>query len=168
MVFAVRYAVVWGVRPGDSWHANTPRHGGLVNRVSSNSNETMSCVACHATHFPLRAELTAKQNGYEINKRAAVQFLTERFYNSPRPFYGYPEASWTRVISASANVMSRMAGLLNIYENEVTGEKHTEYLKGVVNYLKLYYKGGSRNTSAITLRWAACLIHRTNDAGYCA
>ena len=138
---AVRAGMDYIVSAGDSWHANTPRHGGLVNRVSSNSNETMSCVACHATHFPLRAELTAKQNGYEINKRAAVQFLTERFYNSPRPFYGYPEASWTRVISASANVMSRMAGLLNIYENEVTGEKHTEYLKGVVNYLKLYYKG---------------------------
>ena len=40
-----------------------------------------------------------------------LQFLTERFYNSPRPFYGYPEASWTRVISASANVMSRISVL---------------------------------------------------------
>ncbi len=138
---AVRAGMDFIVSAGDSWHANTPRHGGIVNRVSSNHNETMGCVACHATHFPLRAELTAKQNGYAINKRSAVQFLTERFYNSPRPFYGFPDANWTRVISASANVMSRMAALLNIYENEVTGERHTEYLKGVVNYLKLYYKG---------------------------
>ena len=138
---AVRAGMDFIVSAGDSWHANTPRHGGIVNRVSNTHNETMGCVACHATHFPLRAELTAKQNGYAINKRAAVQFLTERFYNTTRPFYGYPEASWTRVISASANVLSRMAGLLNIYETEVTGERHTEYLKGVVNYLKLYYKG---------------------------
>lgn len=138
---AVRAGMDYIVSAGDSWHANTPRHGGIVNRVSSNHNETLGCVACHATHFPLRAELTAKQNGYAINKRAAVQFLTERFYNTTRPFYGHPEASWTRVISASANVLSRMAGLLNLYETEVTGERHTEYLKGVVNYLKLYYKG---------------------------
>lgn len=138
---AVRAGMDFIVSAGDSWHANTPRHGGIVNRVSNNHNETMGCVACHATHFPLRAELTAKQNGYAIQKRAAVQFLTERFYNTTRPFYGHPEASWTRVISASANVLSRMAALLNLYETEVTGERHTEYLKGVVNYLKLYYKG---------------------------
>jgi hypothetical protein len=138
---AVRAGMDFIVSAGDSWHANTPRHGGIVNRVSNNHNETQGCVACHATHFPLRAELTAKQNGYAIQKRAAVQFLTERFYNTTRPFYGHPEASWTRVISASANVLSRMAALLNIYETEVTGERHTEYLKGVVNYLKLYYKG---------------------------
>lgn len=138
---AVRAGMDFIVSAGDSWHANTPRHGGIVNRVSNNHNETLGCVACHATHFPLRAELTAKQNGYAIQKRAAVQFLTERFYNTTRPFYGHPEASWTRVISASANVLSRMAALLNLYETEVTGERHTEYLKGVVNYLKLYYKG---------------------------
>ncbi|HEX4948407.1 MAG TPA: HEAT repeat domain-containing protein, partial [Blastocatellia bacterium] len=138
---AVRAGMDFIVSAGDSWHANTPRHGGIVNRVSNNHNETLGCVACHATHFPLRAELTAKANGYTIQKRAAVQFLTERFYNTTRPFYGHPEASWTRVISASANVLSRMAALLNIYETEVTGERHTDYLKGVVNYLKLYYKG---------------------------
>ena len=120
---AVRAGMDFIVSAGDSWHANTPRHGGIVNRVSSNHNETLGCVACHATHFPLRAELTAKQNGYTIQKRAAVQFLTERFYNTTRPFYGFPEASWTRVISASANVLSRMAALLNIYETEVTGER---------------------------------------------
>lgn len=138
---AVRAGMDYIVSAGDSWHANTPRHGGLVNRVSSNHNETMGCVACHATHFPLRAEMTARANGYTINKRSAVQFMMERFYNSPRPFYGFPEANWTRVISASANVMSRMAGLLNLYETEITGERRTDYLKGVVNYLKIYYKG---------------------------
>ncbi|MFN0085133.1 MAG: hypothetical protein ACKVX9_07075 [Blastocatellia bacterium] len=138
---AVRAGMDYIISAGDSWHANTPRHGGIVNRVSSSHNETMGCVACHATHFPLRAELTARANGYTINKRSAVQFMTERFYNSPRPFYGFPEASWTRVISASANVMSRMAGLVNLYETEVTGERRTDYLKGVVNYLKIYYKG---------------------------
>ena len=138
---AVRAGMDFIVGAGDSWHANTPRHGGLVNRVSSNHNETMGCVACHATHFPLRAEMTARANGYAIHKRSAVQFMMERFYNSPRPFYGFPEANWTRVISASANVMSRMAGLLNLYETSITGEPRAEYLKGVVNYLKIYYKG---------------------------
>ncbi|MDX2034021.1 MAG: hypothetical protein SF339_25330 [Blastocatellia bacterium] len=138
---AVRAGMDYIVSAGDSWHANTPRHGGLVNRVSTNHNETMGCVACHATHFPLRAEMTARANGYAIHKRSAVQFMMERFYNSPRPFYGFPEADWTRVISASANVMSRMEGLLNLYETEITGERRTDYLKGVVNYLKIYYKG---------------------------
>lgn len=138
---AVRAGMDYVISAGDSWHANTPRHGGIVSRVSSSHAETQLCIACHATHFPTRAELTAKQNGYAVMKRSSLQFLTERLANNPRPFYGFPEASWTRVISASANVMSRLATLVNIHEDEFNQPKNIALLRGVGNYLKIYYKG---------------------------
>jgi HEAT repeat protein len=138
---AVRAGMDYLISAGDSWHANTPRHGGVVNRVSSVHFETQLCVACHATHFTTRGELTAKQNGYAVNKRSSLQFLTERLANNPLPFYGHPDAYWTRVISASANVMSRLASLVDQYDGEFTGEKRLSLLKGVAGYLKLYYKG---------------------------
>jgi hypothetical protein len=138
---AIRAGMDYLVSAGDSWHANTPRHGGAVNRVSSVHFETQLCVACHATHFTTRGELTAKQNGYAVNKRASLQFLTERLANNPLPFYGHKDAYWTRVISASANVMSRLASLVDQYDSEFTGEKRLSLLKGVAGYLKIYYKG---------------------------
>ncbi|MBA3440696.1 MAG: HEAT repeat domain-containing protein [Pyrinomonadaceae bacterium] len=138
---AVRAGMDYLVSAGDSWHANTPRHGGIVNRVSSNHHETQTCIACHATHFTTRGELTAKQNGYAVNKRSSLQFLTERLANNPRPFYGHPEAYWTNVISASANVMSRLAALVNQFDQEFTGEHRLSLLKGVAGYLKIYYRG---------------------------
>ena len=138
---AVRAGMDYLVSAGDSWHANTPRHGGIVSRVSSVHFETQLCIACHATHFTTRGELTAKQNGYAVNKRSSLQFLTERLANNPLPFYGHKDAYWTRVISASANVMSRLAALVNQYDSEFTGEKRLSLLKGVAGYLKIYYKG---------------------------
>lgn len=138
---AVRAGMDYLVSAGDSWHANTPRHGGIVNRVSSVHAETTTCIACHATHFTTRAELIARQNGYPVLKRAPLQFLTERLYNNPRPFYGHPEASWSRVISAAANVLSRLASILNMYETELSGERRLALLEGVGGYLKIYYKG---------------------------
>jgi HEAT repeat protein/squalene-hopene cyclase-like protein len=138
---AVRAGMDYLVSAGDSWHANTPRHGGIVNRVSSVHFETQLCVACHATHFTTRGELTAKQNGYAVNKRSSLQFLTERLANNPLPFYGHKDAYWTRVISAPANVLSRLAALVDQYDSEFTGEKRLSLLKGVAGYLKIYYKG---------------------------
>ncbi|HKQ72860.1 MAG TPA: HEAT repeat domain-containing protein [Blastocatellia bacterium] len=138
---AVRAGMDYLLSAGDSWHANTPRHGGIVNRVSSAHFETQLCVACHATHFTTRGELTAKQNGYAVNKRWSLQFLTERLANNPLPFYGHKDAYWTRVISAPANVMSRLAALVNQYDGEFTGEKRLSLLNGVAAYLKIYYKG---------------------------
>jgi HEAT repeat protein len=138
---AVRSGMDYLASAGDSWHANTPRHGGIVNRVSNNHFETQLCIACHATHFTTRGELTAKQNGYPVNKRWALQFLTERLANNPLPFYGHREAYWTRVISASANVMSRLASLVNQYDDEFTAEKRLSLLRGVAGYLKIYYRG---------------------------
>ncbi|HEV2668266.1 MAG TPA: HEAT repeat domain-containing protein, partial [Blastocatellia bacterium] len=138
---AVRAGMDYLVSAGDSWHANTPRHGGIVNRVSSVHFETQLCVACHATHFTTRGELTAKQNGYAVNKRSSLQFLTERLANNPIPFYGHKDAYWTRVISAPANVLSRLAALVDQYDGEFTGEKRLSPLKGVAGYLKIYYRG---------------------------
>ncbi len=138
---AVRAGMDYLASAGDSWHANTPRHGGIVNRVSNTHHETQLCIACHATHFTTRGELTANQNGYAVNKRSSLQFLTERLANNPRPFYGYPDAYWTNVISASANVMSRLAVLVHQYDQAFTGEKRLSLLKGVAGYLKIYYRG---------------------------
>ena len=104
---AVRTAVDYILGAGDSWHANTPRRGGVFDRVASVHQETSLCVACHATHFSQRAQLYAARNGYPVVQRQQLQFLTERFYNNPRPFYGFEEqgAVWARVISAPANVL---------------------------------------------------------------
>jgi hypothetical protein len=44
------------------------------------------------------------------------------------------------VISASANVMSRLAILVNQFDDEFTGEKRLSLLRGVAGYLKIYYR----------------------------
>ncbi|HWQ32167.1 MAG TPA: HEAT repeat domain-containing protein [Blastocatellia bacterium] len=177
---AVRAGMDYLVSAGDSWHANTPRHGGIVSRVSSTHHETQLCVACHATHFTTRGELTAARNGYPVLKRSSLQFLVERLANNPRPFYGHPEASWTNVISASANVMSRLAALVNDYDQQFTGERRLSLLKGVAGYLKIYYRGRTElppdesngNTPLVStyeVAWYSWkvfneLAERTNDA----
>ena len=140
---AVRTALDYILAAGDSWHANTPRRGGVLDRVSNVHQETSLCVACHATHFPLRAQLYATRNGYAVVQRQQVQFLTERFYNNPRPFYGFEEqgASWARMISAPANVLGRMSHLTEIFENQISLEKRPAYHDAIVKYLNLYYAG---------------------------
>ena len=67
--------------------------------------------------FPLRAQMYATRNGYPVVQRQQLQFLTERFYNNPRPFYGFEEqgAVWARMISAPANVLGRMSHLMAIF-----------------------------------------------------
>ncbi|MEO8129450.1 MAG: HEAT repeat domain-containing protein [Bryobacteraceae bacterium] len=140
---AVRTAVDYIIAAGDSWHANTPRRGGVYDRIANVHQETSLCVACHATHFPLRAQVYAIRNGYPVQFRQQLQFLAERFYNNPRPFYGFEEqgAVWARVISAPANVLGRMGYLNSIFEREVTGERREEFHRGIREYLKLYYNG---------------------------
>ena len=137
---AVRAGVDYAVNAGDSWHANIPRMGGVQNRVLSLHAETMQCIACHPTHFPMRGQVVAVANGYPVKQRPAVKFLTERLCNNPRPFYGHEGATWGRMISASANVMSRLAYILTLHEHLVTGERRTACLEGVGGYLMLYYK----------------------------
>jgi len=140
---AVRTALDYILAAGDSWHANTPRRGGILDRVASVHQETSLCVACHTTHFPLRAQLYAARNGYPVNERQQLQFLCERFYNNPRPFYGFEHegAVWARVISAPANVLGRMSHLLDIFEQQISGVRHETFHRGVAEYLKLYYAG---------------------------
>jgi hypothetical protein len=140
---AVRTAVDYILAGGDSWHANTPRRGGVFDRISSVHQETSLCVGCHTTHFPLRGALYALRDGYAPVQREELQFLTERFYNNPRPLYGFEEqgAVWARVISAPANVLGRMSHLLSIYEDQITGAPRAGYREGVQKYLSLYYSG---------------------------
>ena len=140
---AVRTALDYILAAGDSWHANTPRRGGILDRVSTPHQETSLCVGCHTTHFPQRAQLYALRNGYPVVEREQLKFLSERFYNNPRPFYGFEEqgAVWSRVISAPANVLGRMSHLMSLYEDQITGARRPNYHEGIVEYLKLYYSG---------------------------
>jgi hypothetical protein len=140
---AVRTALDYILAAGDSWHANTPRRGGVLDRVSSVHQETSLCVGCHATHFPQRAQLYAARNGYPVVQRQQLQFLSERFYNNPRPFYGFEEqgATWARMISAAANVLGRMSHLMDLFEDQVTGETRASFHNGIAGYLNLYYAG---------------------------
>ena len=140
---AVRTALDYVMGSGDSWHANTPRRGGILDRTEAVHQETSLCVACHATHFPLRAQLYATRQGYPVVQRQQVQFLTERFYNNPRPFYGFEQegVNWARMISAAANVLGRMSHLLGIYEENITGERRASFHDGVTGYLDIYYAG---------------------------
>ena len=140
---AVRTGLDYILAAGDSWHANTPRRGGILNRVASVHQETSLCVACHPTHFSQRAQLYALRNGYPVIQRQQLQFLSERFYNNPRPFYGFEEqgATWARMISAAANVLGRMSHLMGIFEDQVTGETRPAFHRGIGEYLKLYYAG---------------------------
>ncbi len=143
---AVRAGIDYLLGAGDSWHANTPRRGGIWDRVANVHQETSLCVACHPTHFTMRAALYAKRNGYPIHQRDQLQFLAERFYNNPRPLYGFESdgAVWSRVISAPANVLGRMSHLLDVYEREVSGERRASFHEGVAKYLRLYYQGRTK------------------------
>jgi len=139
---AVRTAIDYALGAGDSWHANTPRRGGVYDRVSSVHQETSLCVACHVTHFSQRAQLYALRQGYPIHQRQQLQFMTERFYNNPRPLYGFEEqgAVWARVISAPANVLGRMSHLLDLFEQQTGADRREQFHRGVREYLQLYYQ----------------------------
>jgi hypothetical protein len=138
---AVRTAVDYILGAGDSWFANTPRRGGVVNRVESTHQETSLCVACHPSHFSQRAAVYAAANGYPVHQRQQLQFLSERFYNNPRPFYGFEQegAVWSRVISAAANVLSRMSLITSMFETQISGEPRESYHQAITKYLNLYY-----------------------------
>jgi HEAT repeats len=140
---AVRTAVDYILAAGDSWFANTPRRGGRLNRIASVHQETSLCVACHVSHFSQRAQLYAAVNGYPVVQRQQLKFLSDRFYNNPRPFYGFEQegAVWARVISAPANVLSRMSHLMDVFETQVSHEPQPRYHRGVDAYLNLYYAG---------------------------
>jgi hypothetical protein len=140
---AVRTAVDYILAAGDSWFANTPRRGGRLDRVASVHQETSLCVACHVSHFSQRAQLYAAVNGYPVVQRQELKFLSDRFYNNPRPFYGFEQdgAVWSRVISAPANVLSRMSHLMDVFESQVSREPQPAYHRGIGAYLNLYYAG---------------------------
>ena len=140
---AVRAAVDYIIGAGDSWFANTPRRGGAFDRVAGVHQETSLCVACHASHFSQRAQLYSIANGYPLVQHQQLQFLEERFYNNPRPFYGFEKqgAVWARVISAPANVLSRMSVLTNLFEENVSGVERPSWHNDIAAYLKLYYAG---------------------------
>jgi HEAT repeat protein len=140
---AVRAADDYILGAGDSWFANTPRRGGIINRVESVHQETSLCVGCHPSHFSQRAAVYAAANGYPVHQRQQLLFLSERFYNNPRPFYGFENegAVWARVISAPANVLSRMSLITNLFETQISGEPRKPYHDAINKYLDLYYAG---------------------------
>jgi hypothetical protein len=138
---AVRTAMDYIVRKGDSWHANVPRRGAVVLRNSNPLQETRLCVACHPTHFSTRAELIAVDNGYPVRARSSLEFLVERLQNNPRPIYGKPEASWARMIHAPGNVLSRIAYITDKYNRNLAHERREELFRGIAAYLEMYWPG---------------------------
>jgi hypothetical protein len=136
---AVRAGMDYLVKKGDSWHANTPRRGHIALRTTSPLQETSLCIACHPTHFTTRGELIAVENGYPVKERPALQFLTERLYQNPRPIYGLPDASWVRMISAPGNVLSRLAYMEILFERNVSEETRPALLESIGNYLERYW-----------------------------
>jgi HEAT repeat protein len=139
---AVRTAMDYIVRKGDSWHANVPRKGAVALRTSNPLQETRLCIACHPTHFSTRSELIAADNGYPVRARASLQFLIERLYNNPRPVYGKTDASWARMIHAPGNVLSRLAYLTDKFDRNFTpGERREELYRGIAAYLEMYWPG---------------------------
>ena len=141
---AVRVAQDYVLLKGESWHANTPRTGAVANRWRNVHAETAQCIACHPTQFATRGALVSIVNGYRLRRREQLDFLADRLYNNPRPFYGFPDAAWTRVISAAANSLSRPSVTLRWFEDYVSGRPVEAFHRSVAEFLRLYYDGRSR------------------------
>ena len=140
---ALRSALDYLTLKGDSWHANTPRSGAVDHRVRNLHAETAQCSACHTTHFPAHAQLVGAANGYPVRQRAALEFLSARLYNSPRPLYGHPQAVWGRTSGATAGALSRLSVILDLYEKQVSFGEGLEPHRSVAEFLKLHYQGRS-------------------------
>ncbi|HEU5115170.1 MAG TPA: HEAT repeat domain-containing protein, partial [Isosphaeraceae bacterium] len=140
---AIRSAMDFQLAAGDSWHANTPRHGHPMDRVANPHHETSTCLGCHATHFTTQSALEAVADGYKVEQPFALRFLVDRLANNPVPFYGHDDALWARMIPAPANVMGRLSTIVMDSEDLVTGVRtqHNNMHRGVSNFLGLYYDG---------------------------
>ena len=138
---AIRTAMDYIVRKGDSWHANVPRNGYVALRTTNPVQETRLCIACHPTHFSTRAEMVAFENGYPVRARSSLQFLIERLSNNPRPLYGKTGASWARMIHAPGNVLSRLAYIVDKFDRSISGERRDELYRGIGEYLEMYWAG---------------------------
>lgn len=137
---AVRTGMDFLINMGDSWHANTPRRGGIALRNSMPHAETQLCIACHPTQFPTRAYLMGVQNGYPVTQRHALKFLTERIYNNPRPLYGHEGANWVRVIYSARTVASRLPYLMHLFETLVSHEpSRPNFNEGYGRFLNIHY-----------------------------
>ena len=138
---AIRTAMDYIVRKGDSWHANVPRNGYVALRTTNPVQETRLCIACHPTHFSTRSEMIAFENGYPVRARTSLQFLIERLSNNPRPLYGKTDASWARMIHAPGNVLSRLAYIVDKFDRSISGERRDELYRGIGEYLEMYWAG---------------------------
>jgi HEAT repeat protein len=138
---AIRSAMDFQLLAGDSWHANTPRHGHTLDRVSNFHHETSTCIACHPTHFTTQSALAALKSGYKVEQPFALQFLTERLANNPVPFFGYPNAVWARMIPAPANVLGRLSTMVMDFEDLTASPHRDNTHRAIGEFLKLYYDG---------------------------
>ncbi|MCB1019770.1 MAG: HEAT repeat domain-containing protein [Acidobacteria bacterium] len=138
---AVRVAMDYIVRKGDSWHANVPRRGMSALRTANVVQETKLCIACHPTHFSTRSEMIAVENGYPVQAQESLRFLVERLMQNPRPIYGHTDASWARMIHAPGNVLTRLAYIANKYEQNLVHERRDELYRGVAEFMELYWPG---------------------------
>lgn len=138
---AIRVAMDFQLAAGDSWHANTPRHGHPMDRVANPHHETSTCIACHPTHFTTQSAMEAVRDGYKVGQPFALKFLTDRLANNPVPFHGHEKAVWARMIPAPANVLGRLSTITMDFENIVADHPRNNLHASIAEFLKLYYDG---------------------------
>ena len=115
---AVRTALDFIIGAGDSWHANTPRRGGILDRVSSVHQETSLCVGvprrrtfrCAPRCMPRATAIPSCSASRCSFSPSGSTTIRARSMASKQQ-----GAVWARVISAPANVLGRMSHLLDIY-----------------------------------------------------
>ncbi len=138
---AVRTGMDFLINMGDTWLSNTPRRGAVALRTTMIHADTNLCIACHPTQFTTRGYLTAVANGYPPTQRPALEFLTDRIYNNPRPLYGELDTDWVRVIYSARTVASRLPVIEHLFETNVTHDPPRQSFNiPYANYLKIHYQ----------------------------
>ncbi|NUL81227.1 MAG: hypothetical protein HUU60_00705 [Armatimonadetes bacterium] len=120
---SVRLAVRYLMDGGDSFFHNTPRKGGIRVRAENQTDETERCLTCHPGHFTTFATLSAIQQGYRPENRPQFKWMMDKVYNSMAPFYGHPDAYWTRFDLAPTNGVSRVGHMIALYERYLSGRR---------------------------------------------
>ena len=131
-------------RSTTSWRRAIPgsptRRGAEAGSIGSRA-----CIRKHRYASPAMSAISRSARSFtrpstDIRWCSAQQlkFLSDRFYNNPRPFYGFEQdgAVWARVISAPANVLSRMSHLMDVFETQISREPQPAYHRGIDAYLE--------------------------------
>ncbi len=138
---ATRVALDYSIKAGDSFFSNVPRNGAVRTRVQTNSEETQRCFACHPGHYPMIANLHAAARGYRVDRKPQFQYLVDRLYDVPVPFYGHGEdVTWARFDLAPQTGIGRVGNMLAWFEERISG-RPTDLVRRTAGFGKLVYGG---------------------------